>query len=162
MPATRSTSPATASATARIDAPPDRLYGIIADYREGHPRILPRPPFVSLDVEEGGYGEGTVISVRMRVLGSEQTFRAWITEPEPGRTLVETSDTGYVTTFTVEADDDRASRVTIHSELTPRRGLLATVERWIAPRMLRPVFVRELALLDRVARERHGGDPPPR
>src|SRR5687768_1410472 len=40
-------------AEAVIDAPAAVAYAIIADYREGHPHILPRPPFVSLDVEEG-------------------------------------------------------------------------------------------------------------
>lgn len=146
------------SASARIEAPPDRLYDLIADYRHGHPRILPRPPFVSLEVEEGGYGEGTVISVKMRVAGSTQTFRATVTEPRPGRVLVETSDTGYVTTFTVEPEPGGgAARVTIHSELTPRRGVLGAIERWTAPRMLPRVFARELELLREAARE----DPSP-
>ena len=39
------------SASALIQAPPQALYAIIADYEHGHPRILPRPPFVSLAVE---------------------------------------------------------------------------------------------------------------
>lgn len=147
----------TISASAVLPAPAETLYRIIADYRDGHPRILPRPPFVSLDVEEGGCGEGTVISVKMRVAGMVQKFRAHVTEPEPGRVLVETTDTGYVTTFTVEpGSPGEGTRVTIHSVLTPRPGLLGRIEAWTAPRMLRPVFERELALLGEVAGKEAG------
>jgi len=34
-----------------IEAPAERVYGILADYIVGHPQILPRPPFESLEVE---------------------------------------------------------------------------------------------------------------
>lgn len=145
------------SASATIQAPPPVLYSLIADYREGHPRIIPRPPFVSLDVEEGGTGAGTVIRVGMKVLGSLQSYRAWITEPEPGRVLVETSDTGYVTSFTVDpGEDGRSARVTISTDLSARRGLSGVLERLLMPRLLRPVFVEELRLLAAAA-----GAPPP-
>lgn len=136
------------SVSARIDAPPKTLYDIIADYREGHPRILPRPPFVSLEVEEGGVGAGSVIRVQMRVMGRLDTFRATITEPDPGRVLVETNDNGYETTFTVipEGGGERA-RVTLLTTKERRRGLLGALEARLAPRLLRPVYARELELL---------------
>jgi hypothetical protein len=139
------------SATAIIAAPPSELYGIIADYREKHPRILPRPPFESLVVEEGGLGEGTVIQVNMRLLGRHQSFRATVTEPEPGRVLVETNDTGYVTTFRVEpvGGGDRTA-VTISTE-APHRGLAGALESWLVGRLLRPVYRRELEQLAEVA-----------
>src|SRR5262249_14871310 len=95
------------SAEAVVDAPAGRAYAVIADYRDGHPHILPRPPFVSLDVEQGGTGAGTVIRFQMRVFGRVRTFRAAITEPEPGRVLAETDlDTGTLTTFTVVPVED--------------------------------------------------------
>ncbi len=43
----------TISASALVPAPAREVYAIIADYRDGHPKILPRPPFVSLEVEQG-------------------------------------------------------------------------------------------------------------
>src|SRR5579885_1306861 len=93
----------TVAATAVIDAPAPAAYAVIADYRDGHPHILPRPPFVSLDVEEGGVGAGTVIRFRMRMLGTTREMRATVTEPEPGRVLVESDAAGdVVTTFTVD------------------------------------------------------------
>lgn len=145
------------SATARIRARPDVLYQFIADYHEGHPRILPRPPFVDLVVEAGGVGAGTVILTRMKVMGSTQSFRATVTEPAPGRELVETTDTGYVTTFRVESEgqdqgrDNGVSRVTIHTVMVGRHGLAARLEAWMTARMLLPVYRRELALLAEVA-----------
>ncbi|HLS47817.1 MAG TPA: SRPBCC family protein [Gemmatimonadales bacterium] len=136
-------------ASALIHAPPREVYAIIADYRAGHPQILPRPPFVSLDVEQGGTGEGTVIRVRMRVLGKAQEFRATVSEPEPGRVLVESNDTGYVTVFTVDPENDgRHSRVGITTTHPVKRGPLAALERWFTGRLLRPVYQRELALLE--------------
>lgn len=74
------------SASARIDAPPERVYAIIADYRTGHPRILPEP-FSGLTVERGGIGAGTTIRFQMKLLGRTETYRADITEPEPGRQI---------------------------------------------------------------------------
>ena len=90
------------SASATIPARRERVYSLIADYNDGHPRILPKQ-FMSLVVEQGGVGAGTIIRFQMRVFGKKQTFRAAITEPERGRVLVETDlDTnGAVTTFTV-------------------------------------------------------------
>jgi hypothetical protein len=134
------------SASRIIDALPATVYGVIADYREGHTAILPKPPFVSLEVEEGGRGAGTLIRVVMRVMGRTQTFRARVSEPEPGRTIVETNDTGYVTTFTVEPTLDGRSRVTISTELE-RHGVVGALERWAAARTLGPVYRRELELL---------------
>lgn len=140
------------SASALIQAPAQDLYAIIADYHQGHPQILPKPPFVSLAVEEGGTGAGTIIRIQMRVLGQLQTFRAVITEPEPGRVLVETNDTGYVTTFTVEPRaEGQHAQVTIATEITGRTGLLGALERWFVTRLLRPVYVRELEQLAAVA-----------
>lgn len=140
------------TASALISAPPQDVYTIIADYQHGHPQILPKPPFVSLDVEQGGVGAGTVIRVEMRVLGRLQTFRAVITEPELGRVLVETNDTGYVTSFTVEPRaDGQQAYVTITTEMTGRAGILGALERWFTTRLLRPVYVRELGQLAAVA-----------
>lgn len=145
------------SASALIQAPPQTVYAIIADYRHGHPQILPKPPFVSLVVEQGGTGAGTVILTHMRVLGQVQSFRAVITEPEPGRVLVETTDTGYITSFTVEPRaDGQQAYVTIATEMTPRPGIAGAMERWLVPRLLRPAYVKELGNLAALAATRAG------
>lgn len=146
--------PRSFSATAVLDAPPDDVYRIIADYRDGHTRIIPRPPFETLEIEEGGFGAGTVIRVHVRVLGRAQTYRAIVTEPDPGRVLVETNDTGYVTTFFVEPlEGGRRSRVTITTEREGRSGVVGAMQHLLISRLMRPVFVRELGLLEAEARK---------
>jgi hypothetical protein len=68
------------SASAIIPARRERVYSLIANYRDGHPRILPKQ-FSNLTVEQGGMGAGTVIRFQMSILGKTQAFRAAITEP---------------------------------------------------------------------------------
>jgi hypothetical protein len=143
------------SQSAIVSAPAPVVYGIIADYREGHPAILPRPFFQGLEVESGGVGAGTRIRVRMRALGKVRTLHAAVTEPVPGRELVETYvETGAATRFLVEpADDGRASRVTFETSWR-RGGFAGWVERWLVPPYLRGVYRAELALLEQEAQAR--------
>ena len=138
------------SATARINAAPDRVYRIIADYRHGHPTILPKQ-FRNLVVEAGGLGAGTIISFEIRAFGMTRTLRASITEPQPGRVLVESNmdPDPSVTTFTVEpADDGRASDVTIETRLGTKGGIAGSIERSMSSRFLKSLYREELALLE--------------
>src|SRR5579859_5179764 len=92
----------TISASAIIPARRERVYSLLANYNDGHPRILPRQ-FSNLVVEQGGIGAGTVIRFEMSFLGKKQPFRATVTEPEPGRVLAESYlESGAITTFTIE------------------------------------------------------------
>jgi hypothetical protein len=148
------------SASSIVPAPAPIVYGIIADYHEGHPAILPRRYFESLEVETGGLGAGTRIRFRMRAFGAVRSVRADVTEPVPGRELVETDvATGMATRFLVEpVNDGRASRVTFETRWR-KPGLTGWVERCLAPPYLRGVYRAELALLDQEARSRvpHSG-----
>lgn len=135
------------SASALIPAPAEKVYGILADYHNGHPRILPKPYFTSLEVVEGGTGAGTVVAFSMRLMGRPQHFRATVSEPQPGRVLVETNDTGAETRFTVDPQPDGQCRVTIATETTVRDGIAGKVEGWITHRLLHPIYVKELAQL---------------
>jgi hypothetical protein len=145
----------TVKASAHVSAPAEVVYDIIADYRGGHPHILPRKYFEWLEVERGGRGEGTVIRFQMRVLGQTRVLRAAVTEPEPGRVLVETDtgDDGPVTTFTVEPEGE-GSRVTFCTELSSAGGPLGVLERFVLRRVLVRVYAAELKQLGRVAAER--------
>ena len=141
------------SASAIIPARRERVYSLISNYNDGHPRILPKQ-FSSLVVEQGGVGAGTIIRFQMSVFGRKQTFRAAITEPEPGRVLVETDldANGAVTTFTVNPGSAPAdSHVTISTELRVRGGFLGRIEKTLSTLLLRPMYVRELENLARVA-----------
>lgn len=143
------------TASALIPSGPATVYGIIADFRDGHPAILPEDTFGELRVLEGGVGEGTVFEVDMTVAGRTQVLRARVTEPRRGHTLVETDlDRGGVTTFTVEPAGEGCT-TTIHTTWTTP-GLRGWVERLLVPLLLRRTYRRELELLDAVATGRRG------
>jgi len=141
-------------ASAEIEAPAERVYGIVADYREGHPRIIPKSFFDGIEVEEGGYGAGTRIRVGVHLAGRKTSFRADVTEPEPGRVVMETDVTGGpVTTFTVDPLGPARCRITISTRLQRRGRPVGLIERWISIRFLRRVYAEELKLLAAVAAE---------
>ena len=143
------------SAKARINAPADRVYGILADYRNGHPHILPKQ-FGPLLVDAGGYGAGTVIRFSVVVMGRKTDFRAVVSEPQPGRVLVERNDppNDSVTTFTVEACAPGESEVTIATEMPRRPGLFGAIEKFAATRVMSGMYRDELKLLAAFAAKR--------
>ena len=147
-----------ASAERTVPAPAAAVYALLADYRDGHPRILPRRYFRALEVERGGVGAGTVFRLTMRVLGRTETVRSTVTEPEPGRMLVESvAGGGPVTTFIVmpAGAQGRESRVSISTELPTRAGpVLGVLERWLTGLMLRRIYAEELAMLAAYAEAR--------
>jgi hypothetical protein len=134
-----------ASASKTIHAPASIIYNIIADFHNEHLHILPKPPFQNLEVEAGGFGAGTITRFQMKLLGHTQAFRTLITEPEPGRVLVETDlHSGAVTTFDLSpVENGSYTRVKISTELK-NRGM---VESFIGKLMLQKVYRAELDLL---------------
>jgi hypothetical protein len=137
------------SAERVLQAPADAVYRAIADYRQHHPRILP-PAITDLRVERGGVGAGTAITFKVTLAGRTSQARAEVTEPRPGRVLVESGD-GVTTTFTVEPVDG-GTRVHFDTEME-RPAARAWLERLLVPRLLRPQYEIELSNLERVARE---------
>lgn len=136
-------------ATREIAFPPDAAYAVFADYREAHPAILPPSFFVGMTVEEGGHGAGTHITVLGRFAGRTRAIRGVVTEPEPGRLLVETYPAERMeTSFRVDPADDGASRVTIASRFPRRRGPLGWLEERVVRRLLDRVYAEELDLLE--------------
>src|SRR5215470_19636891 len=107
------------SCTAKVDAPATTVYRVIADYNNGHPRILPSA-FRNLVVEKGGVGAGTQTRFDVRAFGQTQSIRHEVFEPEPGRVLLERDrDVDSETTFTVDPVAG-GSQVTIRSQLLSR------------------------------------------
>ena len=97
----------TITAERTIAAPADVVYHCIADYNEHHrPEGFLPSQFSDFRVEQGGVGAGTVISFSMTVGGRTRRVTQSVTEPDPGRVLVEAGDGGS-TTFTVEPTGDR-------------------------------------------------------
>ena len=137
------------SVSGRVAAPPVQVYAVIADYKEHHPHIVPPEYFRRLDVLEGGIGAGTRTQIEMRVLGVTKVFDQVITEPQPGRVLVETNQDGSaVTTFTVQpAGTYAATQLTITTDFTARPGVAGFVERLLTSAMLPRIYRREFARL---------------
>lgn len=145
-----------AEASHIIDARPEEVYAVVSDYHVGHPAILPKEYFTKgLTVEKGGKGAGTVLHSSVTVWGRDFPFRQAVTEPEPGRVIVETDiDTGQYTTFTFEPlDGGRQTRVTISSEFPVSKGLTGVIERMTKASMARTMFQKELQNLADYVRE---------
>ena len=140
------------SVSGTVGASAATTYEIIADYRNGHPRILPPEYFGRLDVLAGGQGAGTRIRFEMKAFGKLNVGTADITEPVPGRELVETLTDGIVTTFLVESVGPSECRVTITTAYS-RPGLRGWLESLVVPGHLRKVYRAELARLAQVVTE---------
>jgi hypothetical protein len=108
-----------------------------------HPRFLP-PAFSPYQVVEGGVGAGTVTQFTVTAGGRTREYSTRITEPEPGKTLVETDTrSSLVTTFSVLPQDGKPL-ARISSSWDGAGGIGGFFERTFAPRMLRKIFPDEL------------------
>lgn len=144
------------SAARVVDAPADVVYHCLADYRAHHrPGGFLPPAFTDLQIVRGGVGAGTVFRVTLAAGGRTRTRTQRVTEPDPGRVLVEHGE-GETTTFTVEPQGGQA-RVRIETVL-PARGLERLLLPVLAPFVLRPLYADELARLEHHARAHMRGE----
>ena len=142
-----------ASADRTVPVPAAAVYALLADYRDGHPRILP-PAFSDLTVLRGGTGAGTVIRFALQLPGRKQEVEARVEEPEPGRVLSEIyPEKSAVTRFIVDPAGEQ-SRVRIETSWESSRGLAGLIERILTPRMFRKLYTQELDLIERWAIDR--------
>lgn len=141
------------SAERVLDAPAEMVYHLISDYAEhhtDHPRGFLPDAFYGTVVEQGGVGAGTVVRFTSKLGGRPQTMTASISEPEPGRVLVETGQ-GVETTFTVEPEGDQRARVRFDTTLEAG-GFMGLLIRLLAPGMIRPTYAQELERLEHYAK----------
>ena len=140
-----------------IEAPADVIYHCIADYREHHrPGGFLPEEFSDLQIERGGVGAGTELRWVVELGGRRRTVNASVSEPVPGRTLVETGS-GIETTFTVEPVAAGA-RVRFETTLS-QGGFQGVLNRLFGARLLRPIYEEELHRLDEYARAHGPLDP---
>lgn len=141
-----------ASAERVVDAPADEVYGYLADMHQ-HPRFLP-PAFSGFQVVEGGVGAGTVTTFAVTAGGRTRNYRMNVTEPVPGRTLVETdANSSLVTTFNVEPQGGK-SLVRIHTSWDGAGGIGGFFEKTFAPGAMRRLYLDELDRLNTYATQR--------
>ncbi len=143
-------------ASAIINASPEDIYAVFSDYEVAHNAILPKPYFEKMVVLAGGQGAGTVVDVYMNVFGNKKTYHLTVTEPEPGRLLVETDyNTGERTHFIMEPlPNGRQTKVTIDSKFSTSPGFAGKIERLITPPVTRYIFKKELENLAAYLKEK--------
>jgi Polyketide cyclase / dehydrase and lipid transport len=132
-----------------MDVPAQVAYHCLADYREHHrPDGFLPPAFSAFEVHRGGVGAGTEASWTVDLGGRTRRMTATITEPEPGRRMVETGG-GAVTTFTVSPSG--AGCVVRFDTVFDEPGLSGVVLRLLIGRMLGPLYADELERLETYA-----------
>jgi hypothetical protein len=131
------------------------VYRYLSDMQNHHPHFLP-PAFSDFHVVSGGVGEGTVVTFRFSAGGRRRDFRQTLTEPDPGRRMVETdANSSSVTTFVVDpAEEGTSSKVTISTQWNGARGIGGFFERTLAPRVMSGIYLDQIRRLDEYARSR--------
>lgn len=141
------------SAQRLMNAPASVVYHCIADYRHHHrPDGFLPAAFSDLEVSRGGVGAGTEVRWVVDAGGRRRTIAATVSEPAPGRQLVETAP-GVETTFTVEEQD--GGTLVRFDTVFDEPGLQGLLNRMFLARILRPIYDEELRRLDDYARA-HG------
>jgi hypothetical protein len=137
------------AAERRMDVPAQVAYHCLADYREHHrPDGFLPPAFSDLEVHRGGVGAGSEVSWTVDLGGQARRMSATISEPEPGRRMVETSD-DVVTTFTVTPLGSGC--VVRFDTVFDEPGLGGILLRLFIGRLLGPLYADELARLEAYA-----------
>jgi hypothetical protein len=145
-----------AHAERTIDAPADVVYGYLADMRTHHPRILP-PAFTDFAVESGGVGAGTVVTYTVNAGGRHRPCRMAVTEPEPGRVLLESDTSSSLTTSFTVVPAGSAAVVTISTSWNGAQGVGGFFERLFAPRALQQIYADALDRLEAYATAQAAG-----
>jgi uncharacterized protein YndB with AHSA1/START domain len=141
-----------ATAERDIDAPAETVYRYLSNLQE-HRQFLP-PAFSDFEVEAGGVGAGSVVRFKVTAGARERSYRMTVAEPEPGRVITESdSNSSLVTTFTV-TPLGIAARVRISTNWDGAGGIGGFFERLFAPRVMRKIYLDELARLNGYVLER--------
>jgi hypothetical protein len=139
----------TFSAERVMAASADVIYHCIADYRDHHrPEGFLPPAFTDFVIDRGGVGAGTQAHWVVDAGGRRRAVSATITEPVPGRRLVETAS-GIETVFSVEPTEDGA-RVRFETTMD-EGGLQGLLTRLFAARLILPIYHDELRRLEAYA-----------
>lgn len=137
-----------------MEAPAETVFGYLADMRGHRPRFLP-PAFSGFQVESGGVGAGTITRFTVNAGGHRRVYRMRVTEPEPGRVLVESDTNSSLVTTTTVTPDGSASRVRISTTWDGAAGA-GGFERLFAPRVMQGIYADALERLNAYARDHAG------
>lgn len=138
----------TITATATIPASAEQVYNLLSDYNNGHPKILPPQHFKDLVVEKGGKGAGTVIRFKTMALGVTNNMQMFVSEPEPGRVLVESDPaSGIITTFTLKPLQSNQAELEIATQMPVRAGFAGAIEKFMTKNMMKSIYRKELRMI---------------
>jgi hypothetical protein len=132
-----------------VAAPPERVYQMLADYRDTRRRIL-TANYLDYRVEEGGTGAGTVISYRLQAAGRERSYRLRVETPAINTLVERDTASSLVTTWRVMRAPNAASIVRLVTEWQAAPGIRGLFERTFAPRGLRRIYDELLRRLEEV------------
>jgi Polyketide cyclase / dehydrase and lipid transport len=133
-----------ASASAQVQASPERVTEFLRDYRENRERIL-TDNYTAYRVEQGGKGEGTVFAYHFAAGGRERDYRLHVRE-SPGGLQESDQMSSFVTTWSVEPSPN-GSHVTVESSWDGAGGIAGVFEGFFAPKGLKRIYGRVLAQL---------------
>jgi hypothetical protein len=142
------------SAEGPVGAPADLTYRLIADDAH-HQKFLPEG-FSDFEVLEGGVGAGTRHRFKVTAGGRTREYLMRVSEPEPGRVLVETDEGSTLETSFTVTPAGSGCLVAIETQWDGAGGVGGFFERTFAPKVMRRMYADELARLDRYAREQAG------
>jgi hypothetical protein len=133
------------------DAAPGKVFTALADYVNVRPNIL-APEFTDYQVLERGVGAGTRIGYNLHATKKRvRAVEAAVTEPTPGRQLLETdSRSSLLVLWDVVAADGGGSRVTVRVNWQGAGGVGGFFERRFAPAGIRRIYTTELGRLGTV------------
>jgi uncharacterized membrane protein len=135
-----------------VNQPSDFVYRLFADFENHHPKFLP-PQFSEIKVTKGGYGAGTEHTFTSLMGGKPRVFKMVITEPEPGRVLVERDSLSDLETITTILPEGNGTRITFETTWESAGGLMGALEAWFAPSMMRRVYQDEFNRFEKYAQE---------
>ncbi|MGH3318584.1 MAG: SRPBCC family protein [Streptosporangiaceae bacterium] len=133
----------------RVPAPPDDVYRLVADYQRRRDYLTDN--FTDYAVEEGGQGAGTRMRYRLHAGRRVRDCRMSVSEPDPGRVIVEEdANSSLRTRWAVTAQGGRSS-VEVEVTWDGAGGVAGFFESMFAPLGLRRIYDQVLDRLARVA-----------
>jgi len=133
-----------ATANKTLEASPDRVLGVLRDYRDARPRILP-DNYTAYRLEQGGHGAGTVIGYHFAAGGRERDYRLRV-EESTGELRERDELSSFISTWSVKPAGVGSS-VTIESSWDGATGIGGFFERTFAPMGLRRIYGQMLERL---------------
>lgn len=131
----------------RLPGSPEQAYAALADYRGIRPTLLP-PEFSRYEVQAGGSGAETTVGWTLQATPKRsRTCLFTVTEPDPGRRLVETdTNSSMVVTWMVRGTAEGAE-VEVTAGWQGAGGIGGIFERIFAPKGLNRIHDQVLAAL---------------